>query len=131
MSAKKTELGVHLGTRARTARKLQGLTQADVAEQLGVAREVYARLERGNMLPSLNTLRGLCRVLRVPPHELLALDAGFETPPGRKRPARARTEPSGMPELLKRLRGMSRADLRLLNLLAATFVTHGTRKQRR
>ncbi|WP_408888551.1 helix-turn-helix transcriptional regulator [Myxococcus faecalis] len=118
----KTELGIHLGMSARTARRNMGLTQAVVAERLGVAREVYARLERGHMLPSLHTLKGLCTVLRVPPHELLALDASIETPPGRKRPPPTpRVESTALVDLRKTLRGLSRSDLRLLNALAATL----------
>ncbi|WP_084668284.1 helix-turn-helix transcriptional regulator [Myxococcus stipitatus] len=118
----KTELGIHLGMSARTARRSLGMTQAAVAERLGVAREVYARLERGHMLPSIHTLRGLCTVLRVPPHLLLALDASIETPPGRKRPPLAsRAEPPALGDLRKNLRGLSRSDLRLLNALAVTL----------
>lgn len=127
----KTELGVHLGTRARTARKLLGLTQADVAEQVGLAREVYARLERGNMLPSLNTLRRLCKMLRVPPHELLALDADFEPSWGEPRPAPQETEPASLRELRKKLRGLSRANLKLMNVLAGSLPPSSGRKRRR
>ncbi|MCE9668483.1 helix-turn-helix domain-containing protein [Myxococcus stipitatus] len=120
----KTELGIHLGQSARAARRSLGLTQADVAQKLGVAREVYARLERGHMLPSIHTLRGLCTVLRVPPHDLLALDATIETPPGRKRPPpRVRPEPPALEHLRRTLRGLSASDLRLLNALASTLPT--------
>ncbi|WP_163868676.1 helix-turn-helix transcriptional regulator [Myxococcus eversor] len=126
----KTELGVHLGMSARTARRSLGLTQAAVAQRLGVAREVYARLERGHMLPSIHTLRGLCTVLHVPPHALLALDATIETPPGRKRPPQpTRTEPPALVDLQKNLRGLSRSDLRLLNALAVTLPASPARRR--
>jgi transcriptional regulator with XRE-family HTH domain len=119
----KTELGVHLGERVRAARKLLDLTQADVARRLGLAREVYARLERGNMLPSLTTLRGLCLVLGVPPHEVLALDMVFDTGPGRRgKPQVTPTkEPAALRELREKLRGMSRSELRLLNMVATAL----------
>ncbi|MCP3102558.1 helix-turn-helix domain-containing protein [Myxococcus sp. K15C18031901] len=125
----KTELGIHLGQSARTARRSLGMTQAEVAEKLGVAREVYARLERGHMLPSIYTLRSLCTVLRVPPHDLLALDAAIETPPGRKRPPpRIRPEPPVLLDLRKTLRGLSASDLRLLNALAVTLPASPSRQ---
>ncbi|MBZ4416009.1 helix-turn-helix transcriptional regulator [Myxococcus sp. RHSTA-1-4] len=119
----KTELGIHLGMRLREARKLLGLTQADVAEQLGLAREVYARLERGQMLPSLTTLRAVCKVLRVPPHEALALDMAFDMAPGRRRKplAAPEKEPAALRELRQKLEGMSRSELRLLNMIATAL----------
>ena len=122
----KTELGIHLGTRARTARKRMNLTQADVAERLGLAREVYARLERGQMLPSLTTLRKLCLVLLLPPHEALALNTPSAPGPGRRRMPRENpeNEPAAMRELRQTLQGMSRSDLRLLNLVAAALPHH-------
>lgn len=128
----KTELGVHLGARVRVARKLLDLTQADVAERLGLAREVYARLERGNMLPSLTTLRGLCLVLRVPPHEVLALDMVFDTGQGRrgKPPAPPSKEPAALREIREKLRGMSRSELRLLNMVA-TALPHDSPRPRK
>ncbi len=127
----KTELGIHLGTRARTARKQLGLTQADVAAQLGLAREVYARLERGEMLPSLTTLRALCRALRVPPHELLALDSRVEPSPGRRRPARSGAGPAGLGQVRAKVHGLSRSDLRLLNVLATALHDSASRRRRR
>ena len=54
------KLARHLGKTARAARLLAKLTQADVAERVGIATEVYGRLERGAMLPSAPTLRKLC-----------------------------------------------------------------------
>jgi transcriptional regulator with XRE-family HTH domain len=127
----KTELGIHLGARARTARKHLGLTQADVAQKLGLAREVYARLERGNMLPSLTTLRALCKTLQVPPHELLALDVGLEPSWEAKRPARQEPELAGLRTLRKKLHGLSRSDMRLLNMLATALPPTSGRKRQR
>ena len=45
-----------LGAVARTARMRAGLTQEDVAERIGMASEVYGRMERGQMLPRVEKL---------------------------------------------------------------------------
>ncbi|MCY0997949.1 helix-turn-helix transcriptional regulator [Myxococcus sp. MISCRS1] len=68
---RRQHLAALIGPVARTARSRLGLTQAEVAKQMGLASEVYSRLERGNMLPSVSTLHRLCEVLDVSPNELL------------------------------------------------------------
>ncbi|RKI43377.1 XRE family transcriptional regulator, partial [Corallococcus sp. AB049A] len=50
------KLAVSVGAAARAARLKAGLTQADVADRVGIASEVYGRLERGKMMPSVPTL---------------------------------------------------------------------------
>ncbi|WP_232537365.1 helix-turn-helix domain-containing protein [Cystobacter fuscus] len=109
-----------LGDTAREARKREGLTQADVAERIGVATEVYGRLERGLLMPSVPTLRRLCVALRLAADSLLAL--GPAEPP-----AWARTEPSPEQEppqlrrLLRHLRKLNPEQLRALSNVAATL----------
>src|SRR6218665_875565 len=75
----KQKLSKALGDAAREARKREGVTQADVAERIGVATEVYGRLERGLLMPSVPTLRRLCLALKLPADSLLAL--GTPHPP--------------------------------------------------
>src|SRR5687767_12175346 len=75
----KVKLSKALGDAAREARLKAGLTQADVAERIGVATEVYGRLERGLLMPSVPTLRRLCLALHLPADKLLAL--GSAHPP--------------------------------------------------
>lgn len=83
----KTELSVQVGRAARDARLKLGLTQADVAERVGITDEVYGRVERGEMLPSTPTLKLLCGVLGVPADRLIGLvtmraePGSPETPP--------------------------------------------------
>lgn len=60
-----------IGRIARRARVVLELTQAEVAEAIGLAPENYSRLERGLLNPSLSTLVQLARVLDVTPNELL------------------------------------------------------------
>jgi transcriptional regulator with XRE-family HTH domain len=109
-----------LGDTAREARKREGLTQADVAERIGVATEVYGRLERGLLMPSVPTLRRLCVALRLAADALLSL--GPAQPP-------AWAEASPPPEqegpqlrrLLRHLRKLNPEQLRALTNVAATL----------
>jgi transcriptional regulator with XRE-family HTH domain len=66
------------GSIARTtleARDALRLTQAEVADALGMAREVYGRIERGQLMPSVSTLIAIAKVLHVTPNQLLGWSA--------------------------------------------------------
>jgi transcriptional regulator with XRE-family HTH domain len=54
-------LGVVSGDLLREARLRAGLTQAELAERARTARSQVSRYERGEVLPSLETLRRLIR----------------------------------------------------------------------
>ncbi|HYO53359.1 helix-turn-helix transcriptional regulator [Archangium sp.] len=120
----KQKLSKSLGDTAREARQRAGLTQADVAEHIGVATEVYGRLERGLLMPSVPTLRRLCLALNLPADALLSL--GSAQPP-------AWADPSPLPEnegpqmrrLMRHVRKLSPAQLRALSLVAATLRRDG------
>jgi transcriptional regulator with XRE-family HTH domain len=60
-----------IGEVARAAREGLGLTQAQVAQKMGMNPGVYGRLERGGMMPSVGALRRLATALGVPPDALL------------------------------------------------------------
>jgi transcriptional regulator with XRE-family HTH domain len=62
-----------LGEAARAARLRLGLTQEEVAKQVGLAQSVYGRIERGAMMPSVPTLRKLCLALGISSETLLSL----------------------------------------------------------
>jgi transcriptional regulator with XRE-family HTH domain len=113
-----SKLAADLGTVARAARTRAGLTQADVAERVGVASEVYGRLERGHMLPSVVTLRKLCLTLNVTADELLALRA-----PGHRASEQTETygEPPEVRLLMRRLKHLDHKRLRLVSLIADAF----------
>lgn len=68
-----------IGHATRQARLRANLTQREVAERVGLVPEVYGRIERGQMTPSVGTLCRVCRTLGMTPSELL----GFaqEAPP--------------------------------------------------
>lgn len=77
-----------LGEAARAARLRLGLTQAEVAEKVGLKPGVYGRVERGMMMPSVPTLRRMCETLGISSDVLLSLGAQAqaatapaETPP--------------------------------------------------
>ncbi|QSQ21517.1 helix-turn-helix transcriptional regulator [Pyxidicoccus parkwayensis] len=122
-----TELASMLGAASRAARVRLGLTQADVAERIGMASEVYGRLERGHMLPSVQNLRRLCVVLHVPPHELLGLGEDLSAPPPAKdkaAPTAAKPREDDTPEmrrLMRNLRKLSPVQLKLMNLVASAM----------
>ena len=67
-------LAVLVGKRARELRLQQQATQEQVAERVSLSVQVYARLERGEMLPSLRTLARLADAFAVDPAALLRLD---------------------------------------------------------
>lgn len=60
-----------IGEVARAAREGLGLTQAQVARQVGLTPPVYGRVERGGMMPSVPVLRAIAVALGVPTDALL------------------------------------------------------------
>ena len=115
----KQKLSKLLGDTAREARHQAGLTQADVAERIGVATEVYGRLERGLLLPSVPTLRKLCLALRLPADKLLSLSSA-QPPAWTETPAPERDAPQ-LRRLLRHARKLSTVQLRALAMVAATL----------
>ena len=97
------DLARRIGKNARAARKAAGMTQADVAEEVGLATEVYGRIERGGMLPSVPTLVRVAKVLRVTANDLVGTQR--MTPASKKSPA---------PELRRLVRLLERSDRRAL-----------------
>ena len=96
-----------------------GLTQAEVAERLGLSHEVYGRLERGLLLPSILTLRRLCLVLHLPADRLLGL-ASAHPPLWTRSPPTERDSPQ-VRRLIRSVRELSASRLRMLSLLVAHF----------
>lgn len=109
------KLALSIGLAARQARHRLELTQADVAELLGMAPEVYGRLERGQMLPSVPTLRRLCTALDLSADECLGLGSASRLATG-ERPPRYGPAPRLL-RLAMRLDALSPRQLRLLTQL--------------
>jgi transcriptional regulator with XRE-family HTH domain len=112
------ELAKSIGAAAREARKALELTQEDAAERIGVSAEFYARIERGNALPSVPTFARISAALGVSADTLLGLRSGEVK---ESQPAWASASPpSDSPEirrLVRRLRKATPATLRLVTLL--------------
>jgi transcriptional regulator with XRE-family HTH domain len=115
-----------LGIAVRNARVRAGLTQEDVAERIGMASEVYGRMERGQMLPRVENLRRLCLVLNVPPHELLGLEASDFQGPFSSEDVKPRADDSAdMRRLLRRLRKLSATQVKLLSQISGAMMARG------
>ncbi|GHG89846.1 helix-turn-helix transcriptional regulator [Comamonas sp. JC664] len=110
------KLATTIGAAARVARNRLELTQADVAERIDVATEVYGRLERGGMLPSVQTLMKLCHELHVSADELLGLASNGAPRPGE--PPVATQERPEVRRLLRTVRPLEPAKVKLLGLVA-------------
>jgi len=115
------KLAKHLGRVARTARTVAKLTQADVAERVGIATEVYGRLERGGMLPSVPTLRKLCAVLHADANALLGLKAGVPLlSVGEPELEKGKDSPR-VRQVLRHLRRLTPAQLNAVGHVASTL----------
>lgn len=66
-----------VGRTLRAARLRAGLKQTEVARLIDISPDAYSRLERGRMLPSVQTLYRLCAALRTTPNELLGYPASL------------------------------------------------------
>jgi transcriptional regulator with XRE-family HTH domain len=108
-----------LGKAAREARLEAGLTQADVAERIDVATEVYGRLERGLMLPSVLTFWRLCLVLRLPADRLLGFASRKGTPGGSRLPAER--DSAQVRRLMRSVRKLNGSQLRALSSMVAAL----------
>lgn len=113
------ELAESIGAAAREARRALKLTQEDAAERIGISAEFYARIERGNALPSVPTLVRISMALGVSPDTLLGR-AMASAKKEESTSALTPPSPSDSPELrrlVRRLRTASQTTLRLVTLL--------------
>ena len=54
-----------ISKRFKKTRKNSGLTQLEVAEKANVSVNYYARIERGEVSPSLETLKDIMKILKI------------------------------------------------------------------
>lgn len=71
-----------IGARIAQARKCQGLTQQQLADQLGIAQQTLANYEAGLVRFPASTLPLLGQLLDLTPEELLGQDAKPKLKPG-------------------------------------------------
>ena len=62
-----------IGIRISNARKVMGLTQAELAERIGVSEKYLSRIENGNQVPSITIVARICEVLQISADKLLSL----------------------------------------------------------
>lgn len=122
-------LAKKIGLAARASRTALGLTQADAAERVGINSEFYARIERGQTLPSVPTLAALADALGVSADRLLG-SAGPSARTDEPAPARSASDSPAMRRLQRRLRGARPRTIRLLGLLAAALEADRKRRPR-
>lgn len=65
-----------LGANMRESRKKMGLTQAEMAVRVQMSLDTYGRMERGTLLPRLDTFVTICQVLGEMSDDLLGLPRG-------------------------------------------------------
>ena len=65
---------VAIGSRTRKERRLQELTQEQLAELAGVSTAHIGQIERGTRRPSLMALYAICAALGVPMADVLVGD---------------------------------------------------------
>jgi transcriptional regulator with XRE-family HTH domain len=106
-----------MGAALKAARLRAGLTQAQAAEKVGLAAGVYGRLERGGMMPSVQTLRRISAALKVPSDTLLGLTSSEVTAWVDAVPE-APQEPAELRRLSRNLRKLSTSDLKVLHVVA-------------
>jgi transcriptional regulator with XRE-family HTH domain len=110
-----------IGEGCRAARRKLRLTQELVSERVGLVTEVYGRMERGNMMPSVPTLVKVSRVLGMSPSVLL----GFGEPRHAALtplPVPEWVERPGMWRLINTARRLSRRNLHLMVLMCRALL---------
>jgi len=59
-----------IGDRLRAIREAKQLTQEDIAERTGFSQACVSRVEKGDAIPSIETVEKWARALQVPVHQL-------------------------------------------------------------
>lgn len=62
---------MNLGENIKKARKAAGVTQKQLAEEMGVYQKDVSRWENGEHVPGIEILAGICKALRVSADTLL------------------------------------------------------------
>ena len=61
------------GERLKTARKMKGLTQTELATKLGITQKSYQRMETGNHDLKMSTIYSICKELSISADWLIGL----------------------------------------------------------
>jgi transcriptional regulator with XRE-family HTH domain len=71
----KMELKHRIGIRVKEIRKARGLSQEELADRTGRSVDAISLLERGKIVPGLDTLDALSKGLGIPLRDLLDFDS--------------------------------------------------------
>ena len=63
-----------IGNFIASSRKKQNLTQEQLAEKLGITKNAVSKWERGNGMPDVSLLAGICKVLGVSAGALIGVE---------------------------------------------------------
>lgn len=72
-------MGEKFNENLKTARERKGLSQKDMAEQIGVAKSTYSLYESGNREPNVQTIKKIADVLTTSADELLGIEEEPQT----------------------------------------------------
>lgn len=72
-------MGEKFNENLKEARVRRGLSQKDIAEEIGVAKSTYSLYESGNREPNVQTIKKIADVLKVSADELLGLNEEPQT----------------------------------------------------
>lgn len=67
-------MGDKFNENLKIARERKGISQKEMAEQIGVAKSTYSLYESGNREPNVQTIKKIADVLNVTADELLGLE---------------------------------------------------------
>ena len=69
-----------MNNKLKELREKRGLSQAEVAQEIGISRQMYNKYERGDTEPSLSAIKALCTLYNVSYEELLNSPAYSDSP---------------------------------------------------
>lgn len=107
-----------LGQRIATLRKAHGLTQVQLAEQLGVAQQTLAHYEAGRLRLLASTLAKLADVLDVPVEDLIG--ASKRAKAGKRGPA------PKIQQQLERVAALPKAEQRVIAKLLDSMLAQSS-----
>lgn len=110
------EIARRIGLAARAARNARGESQADTAERVGISLDFYARIERGQTMPSVPTLVRIARALEVSTDTLLGPRKAAVLAP-----AAPGADTPDVRRLIRRVRQARPKSVRVLNIVAAAL----------
>jgi transcriptional regulator with XRE-family HTH domain len=84
-----------IGRRIQDCRRAAGLSQDQLAEQIGIGRRQVQRIENGRADPRLSWLARIARVVDVPLTDLVDLSEDAWQPPPANKPRRWYRRPAG------------------------------------